>query len=272
MTIVARRLFREPSVVLLWYFFETSMKRPRKFRRLSWARVRRLVLATLLAGSAIVVAFVGSFRWLNPPTTAFMLQDPRAGESGVRYDWVEFENMSRYLPIAVVAAEDQTFPQHRGFDVQSIRSALEENQTRARPRGASTITQQVAKNLFLWPGQSFVRKGIEAGLTLLIELTWPKRRILEVYLNVAQFGPGLYGVGAASDVYFSKPASTLELDEAAVLAAVLPNAVSMHADDPSDYVVGRAEDIQEQVRLLGGPGYLDSLDAGAGRVGQGLEP
>jgi len=237
----------------------------------SWRRVRWRAFQFLVVVIAVCVVIIASFRWLDPPTTAFMLQDPRAGDGGVRHAWVDLDDMSRYLPIAVVAAEDQKFPEHRGFDVDSIRSALEENATRARPRGASTITQQVAKNLFLWPGQSVVRKGLEAGITVLIELTWPKRRILEVYLNVAQFGPSLYGVGAASERYFSKPASALELQEASLLAAVLPNPVRLHADEPSDYVRGRAADIQEQVRLLGGPGYLDGLDRRS-RLDPQLEP
>ena len=167
----------------------------------------RLVGIVALGAAALVVVVVGLFRWVNPPTTAFMLGD-EAEER--QYGWVDWEDISRHVPIAVVAAEDQKFPTHRGFDLESIRSAIEENEGRDRPRGASTITQQVAKNLFLWSGQSYVRKAIEAGLTVLIELMWPKRRILEVYVNIAQFGPGVYGVGAASAAYFSKPASALE--------------------------------------------------------------
>ncbi len=208
--------------------------------------------------------FVASFRWVDPPVTAFMLRDP---SPAVQNDWVDWVDISRHLPIAVVAAEDQSFLEHRGFDLESIRSALEENQERGRPRGASTISQQVAKNLFLWPEQSYVRKGLEAAITVLIELTWSKRRILEVYLNVAQFGPGLYGAGAASERYFSKPASAIEPGEAAILAAVLPNPIRLKAAEPSEYVQGRAEDITEQVRLLGGPGYLDRLEEGV-RLGR----
>ncbi len=208
--------------------------------------------------------FVASFRWVDPPVTAFMLRDP---SPAVQYDWVDWVDLSRHLPIAVVAAEDQRFLEHRGFDLESIRSALEENQERGRPRGASTISQQVAKNLFLWPDQSYVRKGLEAAITVLIELTWSKRRILEVYLNVAQFGPGLYGAGAASERYFSKPASAIEPGEAALLAAVLPNPIRLKAAEPSEYVQGRAEDVTEQVRLLGGPGYLDRLEEGV-RLGR----
>jgi len=222
----------------------------------------RLVGIVALGAAALVVVVVGLFRWVNPPTTAFMLGD-EAEER--QYGWVDWEDISRHVPIAVVAAEDQKFPTHRGFDLESIRSAIEENEGRDRPRGASTITQQVAKNLFLWSGQSYVRKAIEAGLTVLIELMWPKRRILEVYVNIAQFGPGVYGVGAASAAYFSKPASALEPRDAAILAAVLPNPVRLKAGAPSAYVVRRAEDIQEQVRLLGGAGYLDALGGSADR-------
>ena len=242
----------------------TPVRRTRRRRkvglRLTRARVLRVGALILLGLVVAVVLFVASFRWIDPPVTAFMLQD---SAPEVEHEWVEWVDISRHVPIAVVAAEDQKFPEHRGFDLESIRSAFEENQERRRPRGASTISQQVAKNLFLWPGQSYVRKGLEAALTVLIESTWSKRRILEVFLNVAQLGPGLYGVGAASERYFSKPASAIEPGEAAILAAVLPNPVRLTAAEPSEYVQGRAEDIAEQVRLLGGAGYLDKLEGGA---------
>ncbi len=154
------------------------------------------------------------------------------------------------MPLAVVAAEDQRFPLHRGFDLVEIKNALAERDGTGRLRGASTISQQVAKNLFLWSGRSWVRKGLEVYITALIELTWPKRRILEVYLNIAQFGDRIFGVGAASERFFLKPPSALTPREAALLAAVLPNPVRMRVDRPSAYVRKRAAWINQQASQL----------------------
>jgi monofunctional biosynthetic peptidoglycan transglycosylase len=167
--------------------------------------------------------------------------------------------VSSHLPIAVVAAEDQRFPQHHGFDFDSIAGALEERLARGRVRGASTISQQLAKNLFLWPGRSWFRKAVEAYFTSVIELAWPKRRILEVYLNVAQFGPCIFGIGAASEQFFAKPASSLNPREAALLAAVLPNPVRLRADRPPPHVRQRAAWVRDQVARLGGSAYLREL-------------
>ena len=159
--------------------------------------------------------------------------------------------------MAVIAAEDQKFAHHFGFDFESIADALDDNAQRRR--GASTISQQVAKNLYLWPGRSYLRKGVEAYLTLLIESLWPKRRILEIYLNVAEFGSGIFGAEAASRQFFEKPARRLSLWEASLLAAVLPNPKRMSALRPSAYVRSRAADIRRWVRKLGGKQYLESL-------------
>ena len=174
----------------------------------------------------------------------------------VEQRWIPFERISRDLVLCVVAAEDQKFPEHAGFDVEQIMKATREQ--RRRPRGASTITQQVAKNLYLWPGRSFMRKGIEAWLTIWIEQLWPKRRILEVYLNVAEFGPGLYGAAAASERLFGLPASELGLREASLLAAVLPSPKRMSAARPSEYVRGRAAEIRHIAQALG-PRYVAGL-------------
>jgi monofunctional biosynthetic peptidoglycan transglycosylase len=153
------------------------------------------------------------------------------------------------------------FPFHTGFDLKSIRDAVRQNAHRKRPRGASTISQQVAKNLFLWNGGGYVRKGMEAWLTVLIELLWPKERILEVYLNVAQFGRGIFGVEAASRSFYRKPAARLTRAEAATLAAVLPNPLRLRADRPSAYVASRRAWIMGQMRGLGGREYLDEVVA-----------
>jgi monofunctional glycosyltransferase len=158
-----------------------------------------------------------------------------------------------------VASEDQRFPTHRGFDMDQIRKAMDEAQRGRRARGASTISQQVAKNLFLWNGHSWVRKGLEAWFTVLIETLWPKRRILEVYLNSAEFGYGIYGAEAAAQAFFHKPAARLTRDEAARLAAVLPNPVRMRAERPSQYVQRRQREIATQMAALGGTSYLEGL-------------
>ncbi|HEX5057152.1 MAG TPA: monofunctional biosynthetic peptidoglycan transglycosylase [Gammaproteobacteria bacterium] len=199
---------------------------------------------------------VVALRWLNPPLTAFMLWDRIGNGRELHYEWVPLESISPHLRITVVAAEDQKFPNHFGFDFQSIAEALEED--RSRTRGASTITQQVAKNLFLWSGHSYARKLIEAWFAALIEICWPKQRILEIYLNIAEFGPGIYGAEAASQAFFDKPARRLNPYQSALLAAVLPNPRLMSAARPSSYVHGRAWEILLLARDLGGVKYLDS--------------
>ena len=220
----------------------------------------------VLLGAALFVLsvlVVFALRFVPVPFTAFMLErkldaafDGPAGFS-VAYEWTPLERMSAHLPIAVVAAEDQKFPNHRGFDVEAIQDAMADAGDGARLRGASTISQQVAKNLFLWSGRSFVRKGIEAYFTVLIEVLWPKRRIVEVYLNIAEFGDGVYGAGAAGPRFFGRGAATLDARQAALLAAVLPNPRKLRADRPSAYVQRRAAWIERQMRQLGGPAYLE---------------
>jgi len=177
----------------------------------------------------------------------------------IRYSWVSWKSISPQVPLAVIAAEDQKFPFHRGFDFESISDAVRENRTRDRPRGASTITQQVAKNLFLWSDQSYMRKGLEAYFTVLLELLWPKKRILEVYLNIAEFGNGTYGVNAAARSLLGKSPSELTAWEAALLGSVLPNPDRFKVTNPSPYVIERALWIEEQMEQLGGVDYLNSL-------------
>ncbi len=196
-----------------------------------------------------------ALRFVAPWTSTFMLAH-RLTAGPVRYQFQPIAQISPALPIALVAAEDQKFPQHHGFDVQAIESAMDDADEGARLRGASTISQQTAKNLFLWGGRSFVRKGFEAYFTVLIELFWPKSRILEVYANIAEFGDGIYGAEAAARAYFGKPARELDEREAALLAAVLPNPKKLSPVQPSTYVQRRAEWIERQVRQLGGAAYL----------------
>ncbi len=220
-------------------------------------RIGRVALWCVLLALVISVIPVLALRWINPPTSAFMLSRRAEGMFNpshrvtIQYDWQPIERISRNAQLAVIAAEDQKFLEHEGFDFESIEKALEARHRRGRVRGASTISQQVAKNLFLWSGKNWVRKGMEAGYTVLIETMWPKRRILEVYLNIAEFGDGIYGVGAASPEYFNKPAARLTRHEAALLAAVLPNPKRMHVARPSRYVEKRAWWIERQMMRLG---------------------
>lgn len=182
-------------------------------------------------------------------------------EPGYRtdYEWVDLEQISPHAAIAVVASEDQQFPFHAGFDIKSIRESVRASEHGRKLRGASTISQQVAKNLFLWNG-GFFRKALEAYFTVLIEAMWPKERILEVYLNVAQFGSGVYGVEAAAHRFYHKPAARLTSSEAALLAAVLPNPIRLRVDRPSGYVLSRRDWILGQMRDLGGAGYLKAIE------------
>jgi monofunctional biosynthetic peptidoglycan transglycosylase len=225
----------------------------------------RLLRWTLASWIVLSVAAVLALRWIDPPTSAFMIRErmvePRTGAraSAIRYQWVDWASTSPHVKVAVIAAEDQNFPAHYGFDLKAIDEALVDRQSGRRIRGASTISQQVAKNLFLWPAQSWVRKGLEAYFTMLIETLWPKQRILEVYLNVAEFGRGVFGVGAAADVYFHKRASRLNPNEAALLAAVLPSPKRMRVNAPSNYVRSRQQWILGQMRGLGGTALLNEL-------------
>lgn len=205
------------------------------------------VLAWLLAAAlALTVLPVLLLRWLPPPTSSYMLQSPTRP---VQYHWEPARRISEPARRAVIAAEDQKFWTHRGFDLEAIEKAREHNRRSRRIRGASTISQQTAKNLFLWSGGGYFRKGIEAGYTVLIEALWPKSRILEMYLNIAEFGPGIYGVEAAAQAYFHKSAAELTPSEAARLAAVLPSPRHWSVTRPGAYVQRRA------AWILGQMGY-----------------
>ena len=241
------------------------MSAPRQ-RRSFGRRLLQILGVVLLAWLLLTSVPVLMMRWLHPLTSAFMLeaqtQAALAGQHRYQtdYRWVNLEHISPHAAIAVIASEDQQFPFHAGFDFDSIRDAVRASERGKRLRGASTISQQVAKNLFLWPGHSFVRKAFEAYFTVLIEALWPKERILEMYLNLAQFGDGIYGVQAAAERFWREPAMRLSSDEAALLAAVLPNPLRLHADRPSAYVLERRDWILEQMRELGGEGYLRAVE------------
>lgn len=223
--------------------------------------VFRWMVRGLLTALAVPVVLILIFRWAPVPITAFMLGHWMEKQKPV-HQWVAWNEISSAVPIAVVASEDQNFPNHWGFDFEAINKAIEDYNHHGRMRGASTISQQTAKNLFLWSDKSWVRKGLEAVLTVAIELCWSKQRILEVYLNIAQFGPDIFGIAAASREYFNIPPSKLNAGQAALLAAMLPNPGRHQISPPSSFMRERAADIQRQVELLGGPGYLASEGIG----------
>ena len=233
----------------------------------SAGRIGRALVWSLLGCVGVSVAAVLVLRWINPVYSAFMAQAQIA--AWVNRDrtyvyhrsWVDLDRISPNLPLAVVASEDQKFPEHWGFDVEAIEKAYQMNQHSHRVHGASTISQQVAKNLFLWSGRSYFRKGLEAYFTLLIEACWPKRRILEIYLNIAEFGYGTYGAEAAAQRFFHTSAAALTRSDAALLAAVLPNPQRLIAAAPSAYVEQRRDWILGQMQVLGGADMLGEIDA-----------
>ncbi len=230
-------------------------------------RLARIILGFLVVCIALSVLGVVLLRFINPPFTAFMAQAQmeawakRDSTYVLRHRWVDLTRISPNLPLAVVASEDQKFPEHWGFDVEAIEKAYQLNQHSHRVHGASTISQQVAKNLFLWSGRSYFRKGLEAYFTLLIEASWPKRRILEIYLNIAEFGYGIYGAEAAAQRYFHVTAARLDAQRcgdsrggvAQSSAAVRRGALSLRAQR-RDWILG-------QMQALGGPEMLDDIDA-----------
>ena len=231
-----------------------------------WRRLRRWLLALPLLFLMATTLQVLILRFVDPPFSAFMfarqLHAVREGDWDFRiaHDWRDLDDIAAHLPVALVAAEDQNFAAHNGFDFKAIERARQNNARGRKTRGASTISQQLAKNLFLWSGRSWVRKGVEAWYTLLIETLWPKWRILEVYANVAEFGDGIYGAQAAARSFFRKDAARLSAAESARLAAVLPNPKRYSAARPGPYVQRRTRAIERQMRYIGGTGYLQTLD------------
>jgi monofunctional biosynthetic peptidoglycan transglycosylase len=214
-------------------------------------RLRRLLVRLALALLALPLVAILIFRFLPPPVTPLMLIRLVQGH-GLRQDWVALEHIAPSLPEAVIASEDNlSCRQALGFDLGAIREQLEAWREGERPRGASTITMQTAKNLFLWPGRDPLRKLLEAWLTPQLALLWPRRRVMEVYLNIIEFGPGIYGAEAAARRFFGKPAAALTAREAALLAAVLPDPLDRAAGNPSPQLRQRAAMIQRRAAQLG---------------------
>lgn len=230
-------------------------------RKAKRSRLRRIIkwfglsIAALIACSFLLVL---PLRWFDPATSAVMLADD-SGRIPVLFEWQDLAQMSDAPVLAVVAAEDQRFADHFGIDFKSISDSLAERDSKGRLRGASTISQQVTKNLFLWNGRSYLRKGIEAYLTLIVEVCLPKRRIIEIYLNIVELGPGVYGFGGAAPHFFGKPAAALTDREAALLAAVLPNPARFDASRPSPYVRERQAWILTQMARLRRENWLYRL-------------
>lgn len=225
-------------------------------------RLRRLFVLLLSVWILSSAGLVLLLRWVDPPVSAVMLQRLAGEGAPQRQEWVDIEQIDPSMALAVVAAEDQRFPDHWGFDTTEIIAAVERHLDGERLRGASTISQQVARNLFLWQGRSFLRKGLEVWFTGLIELAWSKRRILEMYLNFAETGERLFGVAVASRHYFREGPGRLGWHKAALLAAVLPNPVVYRVDNPSAFVVKRRDWILQQMDNLGGPSYLNRIMRG----------
>ena len=226
------------------------------------SKLRRWLIRLILLWIIITLSLVLVLRWLNPPTTAFMLQRHYSGEYEpieIQHEWRELTRISPSLVMSVIASEDQKFADHWGFDVAAIQQVIDDRNAGKQMRGASTISQQLAKNLFLWSGRSWVRKGLEVYFTAAIEVMLPKRRILELYLNVVEFGDGIYGAEAAGQSIFGIPAESLSPNQSALLAARLPAPKRYAISPPSDHMQQRASWIQQQVSQLGGNAYLEKL-------------
>jgi monofunctional glycosyltransferase len=228
-------------------FGRKVVRRPPRGRRLS-----RLALFVVLIGLLLPVPFVIAYRFVPPPITSLMVIRWLGGASLNRH-WVPLDRISAALPRAVISSEDEKFCTHHGFDWAAFNNAYRAWRAGREPKGASTITMQVAKKLFLWPGRSLIRKGFEAYLTVLLEFFWDKHRIMEVYLNVIEWDDGVYGADAAAHRYFSKPASALTTQEAALLAAVLPNPREWSPVHPTQYIAERAAAIREDMPAMAVP-------------------
>jgi len=225
-------------------------------------KILGFILKLILLILIITMAWVTLYKYVNPPITPLMLIryfDEESGQRLIKTDWKSYDYISNYMKMAVIASEDQTFPFNDGFDFHAIEEAIDERLEGHRLRGASTISQQTAKNVFLWPSRSWIRKGIEAYFTVLIEKIWGKKRILEVYLNVIETGNGIYGVNEAGEVYFGRSAKDLDEVDAALIAAVLPDPRVMSPAKPSEDVLRKEKWIREQIRNLGGTSYLKNI-------------
>jgi len=230
-------------------------------------RLIKIIMGLFITLILLLFLLLLVYRWLPIPTSAFIYHQNALARSSPKlhepadYQWVSWDNISPHLALAVIASEDQRFPKHWGIDTIELKKALKEKRhANGKPRGASTITQQLAKNLFLWNGRSYTRKALEAALAVAIEISWPKKRILEVYLNVAQFGDAIFGAKEASRILFDKQPDKLTKEEAAMLAAVLPRPAISNVNDPRPETIRKQQWILKQMKQLGGLNYLKKLD------------
>lgn len=215
-----------------------------QFLKIQRSTLKRMMRICICGGAVILilpVLVILCLKWVKPPVTSYMLQKSDAIAT-IEFSWLDYEDISPYLILAAIASEDVHFPRHRGFDFRQIKRAFIANRETGTKMGASTISQQVAKNLFLWPAKNCVRKGLEAYLTLLLELFWSKKHILEVYLNIVETGPNRFGVEDAARHYFHKSARMLNAQESASLIAILPN--------PSEYAEALPSPVEERTQQV----------------------
>lgn len=223
-----------------------------------WRRAKKVLLVLFIAHFVYLILL----RWVNPPITMTMISSWFSligTDKKFHKTWADYDEISQHSKLAVLASEDQLFPDHNGFDFKSIEKAMKHNQKSKKIRGASTISQQVAKNVFLWQGRSWIRKGLEVYFTFMIEKLWGKERILEMYLNVAQTGDGIFGVEAAARQYYSKSAASLNREQAAMIAACLPNPVKYTVNPPARITTWRQRRILTQMRFLSGDPDISAL-------------
>jgi len=235
-------------------------------KRNPFKKAAKLLAAALIAFIYLSFLSVLLLKWFHPPTSAFMLQRQlevsrdNKQDFEINYEWADWQEISPYIKVAAITSEDQRYADHWGLDMDAIEKAIDEHRRGESLRGASTITQQTAKNLFLWPGQSFVRKGIEAYFALLMEGLLSKKRILEIYLNIAEFGNGVYGVKAASNIYFNTEPSDLDMMQSALMVTALPSPRRYNLADPSPYMIERRNWILQYMFYLGNTDYLKKLE------------
>ena len=221
----------------------------------AWRYLKRLFLFLFI----FQFAYILICKWVNPPITITQIVSVLRG-NGLKRDYVRFSEMSPNIKLAVIASEDQLFPDHDGFDVKAIKKAINYNKKHpTKTRGASTISQQVAKNVFLWQGGGYFRKGLEVYFTFMIEKIWGKKRILETYLNIAEMGKGIFGTQAAAKIYFNKEAKNLTKAEAAMIAACLPNPIVFSVKPMCNYVARRYGNIMQQMNHLDGDEEIDAI-------------
>ena len=227
------------------------------------AKAGRLFLIVFVFFFLSTTLYVVYLKWFPPFSTPLMLKRAMEakGDFSLKCKWRSYKNISDYAKLAAIASEDQAFPTHNGFDIKAIKEAIKYNSKhKTKMKGASTISQQVAKNVFLYPSRTYLRKGLEAYFTIMIETIWGKKRILEMYLNVAEMGNGIFGVEAASEKYYHRNAKDITAIQAATLAAILPSPIEHPANNLTIWVTSRRDDALKGMRQIGGLNYLNELN------------